>query len=62
MGINHYIKETNAEMKHVTWPTRRQTVIYSALVVVISLVISAYLGLLDAVFAAGIKLIVPGLN
>ncbi|MDQ5912018.1 MAG: Protein translocase subunit SecE [Patescibacteria group bacterium] len=62
MAIKQYIKETTAEMKHVTWPTRRQTVIYSILVVVVSIAVSAYLGLLDSVFAAGLALLIPSLN
>jgi len=62
MAIKQYIKETTAEMKHVTWPTRRQTVIYSILVIVVSIAVSAYLGLLDSVFAAGLALLIPSLN
>lgn len=51
-----------AEMKHVTWPTRRQTVIYAILVIVVSFAVSAYLGLLDSIFATGIRLLIPSLN
>lgn len=51
-----------AEMKHVTWPTRRQTVIYSILVIGVSIAVSVYLGLLDSVFAAGLALLIPSLN
>lgn len=62
MAIKQYIKETTAELKHVTWPTRRQTIIYGILVVAISLFVSAYLGLLDSVFASGIRMLIPSLN
>ena len=62
MAIKQYINETMAEMKHVTWPTRRQTVIYSILVIAVSIAVSAYLGLLDSVFAAGLALLIPSLN
>lgn len=51
-----------AEMKHVTWPTRRQTVVYSILVIGVSIAVSAYLGLLDSIFAAGLALLIPSLN
>ncbi len=60
MGINQYINETKAEMKHVTWPTSRQAVAYSLLVILVSVAVAAYLGVLDTVFTAGIKLIIPG--
>ncbi len=36
-----------SEMKHVSWPTRRQAVLYTILVVAISLVVAAYIGALD---------------
>lgn len=62
MAIKQYINETMAEMKHVTWPTRRQTVIYSILVIGVSIAVSVYLGLLDSVFAAGLALLIPSLN
>ena len=45
-----YFRETKEEMKHVTWPTRKQTFVYTALVIVISIVVSLYLGVFDALF------------
>lgn len=62
MGIKQYINETAAEMKHVTWPTRKQTITYSVIVIVLSLVVSAYLGLFDSIFLAMIKYLVPSLG
>jgi len=37
-------------MKHVAWPTQRQTYVFTALVIAISLFTAAYLGLFDFVF------------
>jgi preprotein translocase subunit SecE len=51
MKITEYIKETRAEMSHVTWPTRRQAIAYALLVVAVSVAIAAYLGLFDFVFS-----------
>lgn len=45
-----YISETKEEMKHVTWPTRKQTFVYTALVIVISIIVSIFLGAFDALF------------
>lgn len=45
-----YIGETKEEMKHVTWPTRKQTFVYTALVIVISIVVAIFLGAFDALF------------
>jgi preprotein translocase SecE subunit len=46
----NYIKETQNEMKHVSWPTKRQVVTFTILVIIISLVISFFLGFFDGVF------------
>ncbi len=50
MKITEYIKESRAELSHVNWPTRNQTAVFSAIVIVISVVGALYLGLLDSVF------------
>lgn len=38
-------------MKHVSWPTRRQVLSYTLVVVAVSLVTSLYLGLFDFLFS-----------
>lgn len=58
MGLIEYIKETKVEMSHVSWPTRRQAIMYTALVIAIALIISAYLGLFDYLFSKGISSLV----
>lgn len=58
MWLLTYIREVRAELSHVSWPTPRQAVLYTALVVLISIVVSAYLGLLDFVFEFVLKKIV----
>ncbi len=50
MKLTEYIKDTRAEMKHVSWPTRRQSVVYTVMVVVVSLAIGLLLGLFDSFF------------
>jgi len=57
-GILTYIREVRAEMKHVSWPTRNQAVVYTIVVVAVSFATAAYLGLWDYVFGAVIKSIV----
>jgi preprotein translocase subunit SecE len=58
MKLVDYIKETKMELKHVSWPTRRQAIAYTAIVIVIALLVSAYLGLFDYLFSLGIKYII----
>jgi len=53
-----YFKEVRAEMKHVSWPSRRMVIVYTAVVIGISLGVAIYLGLLDYLFAAVIQKII----
>lgn len=50
MRLTKYIKETQGEVKNIVWPTRNDTIIHGALVIVISLVIGAAMGALDIGF------------
>ncbi|MBP9757953.1 MAG: preprotein translocase subunit SecE [Candidatus Pacebacteria bacterium] len=52
MSLFSYFQETQAELRHVAWPTRTQTIVYTVLVVIISLFISLYLGLFDYIFTS----------
>ena len=49
----NYIKESYAEMKKVTWPSKKETYRYTVMVIAISLATAAFLGFLDAIFAFG---------
>lgn len=50
MKIFDYIKETKGEMKHVSWPTKKQTTIYTVLVIIVSILVAFYLGAFDRLF------------
>lgn len=52
--IINYIKEVIEEAKKVTWPTRKQTIFFTITVLVVSLIIAYYLGLLDFIFSKGL--------
>ena len=41
-------------MRHVAWPTRTQTIVYTILVVLLSVGVSLYLGLFDYIFTTGL--------
>ena len=51
----NYFKDVRAEMRHVSWPTRSQTIAYTAVVILVSLGIAVYLGLLDYLFTIIIR-------
>lgn len=61
MGLGQYIKDTRSELNHVAWPTRVQTIIYTILVIAISLIVSLYLGFFDFLFTNGLGRIVESL-
>ncbi len=49
-----YLQETRTELKHVTWPSRRQAVVFTAVVILISIATAVYLGFFDYLFQSGI--------
>ncbi len=53
-----YIRETKAEMAFVKWPTKKQAMTYTAVVVVISLIIAIFLGVFDKVFLKIVSIII----
>jgi len=53
--LTTYISETREEMKRVSWPTSREAIAATVLVVVISAAIAAYLGFFDWLFSLGLQ-------
>lgn len=47
----NYIKDTKAELAHVSWPTRRQALIFTGVVILISILTAAFLGFFDYLFS-----------
>jgi preprotein translocase subunit SecE len=56
--ITSYIKESIAEMKKVTWPSKKETRNYTILVIGISIGVALFLGLLDYIFTTSFQLII----
>jgi len=50
--IFSFLREARAELKRVTWPNKKQVWISTLLVIVVTLLVSAYLGVLDLIFTA----------
>jgi len=48
--LGNYFRDTAAEMKHVSWPTQSQALIYTALVILISGLVALFVGAFDYVF------------
>lgn len=45
-----FIREVIAELKKVTWPTREETIKLTAVVIVLSVLVGAFIGALDISF------------
>jgi preprotein translocase subunit SecE len=58
MSLTDYIRETRGELKHVSWPTRKQAIVFTVIVIVLSFALAFYLGFFDYLFSLGIKVIV----
>jgi len=56
--LTTYFKESVAELKKVTWPTKKQTYNYTLLVIGISLGVALFLGLLDYIFTQGFQALI----
>ena len=50
-SLKNFIREAKAELKKVTWPTRKQIWYWTVIVIVFTLCVSLYLGLIDFVLA-----------
>ncbi len=53
--FTQYLEETKAELKHVIWPKRSQTIYYTLIVIVLSVLVGYYLGIFDYIFSKGLE-------
>ncbi len=53
-----YFKEVKSEMSKVTWPTRKETIHYTLIVIGISFVVALFLGGLDYFFTFVVRTLV----
>ncbi len=57
-AIVRYFKETRAEIRKVTWPTREEATNLTAIVLGVTLVMALFLGAVDFIFASLIRVII----
>lgn len=55
MGLINYIRDTRGELKHVSWPTRRQAIVFTLVVILISVGTAVLLGFFDLLFSLILK-------
>lgn len=54
---NNVGKDVIEELKKVTWPTRQDTIKLTAIVIVISLLIGVYIGIIDILLTKGLEML-----
>lgn len=47
MKVGDFLKDVRAELKKVSWPSRQETIKLTGVVILISVALAAFLGLLD---------------
>ncbi|KND48488.1 MAG: preprotein translocase, SecE subunit [Parcubacteria bacterium C7867-005] len=50
-NLINYLRDTRGELKHVSWPTRKQTIAFTVVVILVSVFVSIYLGFFDYIFS-----------
>jgi preprotein translocase subunit SecE len=54
-----FLREVKIELKKVTWPTRQQTIGSTAVVLILVIIISLFLGLVDLGLSSLIRFVLP---
>jgi len=55
--ILRFLKEAKVELKKVTWPTPRQTLASTSVVIIVVIIVSIYLGIVDFGVAKAIRFV-----
>jgi preprotein translocase subunit SecE len=53
-----YLKETRAELRKVSWPTRQQAINLTLIVLAVTVAMAIFLGAVDLLFASLLRLLV----
>jgi preprotein translocase subunit SecE len=52
-----FVEEVRQEVSRVTWPTRKETIVTTAMVFVMVFIAAAFFFVVDQVFSAGVRLV-----
>ena len=53
-----YLRESKEELQKVTWPSQKDTIRYTIIVIVLSVLCGVYFGGLDFILAKGVEALV----
>ncbi len=52
-----FIEEVRQEVSRVTWPTRKETIVTTAMVFVMVFIAAGFFFVVDQIFSAGVRLV-----
>jgi preprotein translocase subunit SecE len=55
--VTQFLKEAKVELKKVVWPSPKQTMASTAVVIIIVFIVSIYLGIIDFALAKLVKFV-----
>lgn len=58
MKIAEFLKDVRVELRKVSWPSRQETTKLTGVVILVSVIIASFLGLLDFVFLRLLNILV----
>ncbi|MBU8934747.1 MAG: preprotein translocase subunit SecE [candidate division Zixibacteria bacterium] len=58
--IKKFLKEVNGELRKVTWPTKQELIGSTIVVVIVSLIVAIFIGIVDRILGAGVHAIFGG--
>lgn len=53
----NFATDVIGELKKVTWPTKSETIRLTAIVIIVSLIIGLYVGIIDVLLAKGLEFV-----
>lgn len=53
----NFTTEVVEELKKVTWPSKKETIRLTTIVILISLIIGIYIGIIDVLLAKGLEIV-----
>jgi len=56
-GVTRFLKEAKIELMKVTWPTPRQTLASTSVVIIVVIIVSIFLGIVDFGLSKAIRLV-----
>jgi len=58
--VKKFLKEVNAELRKVTWPTKDELVGSTIVTIVVSLVVAIFIGIVDRILSLVVRAIFGG--